>query len=547
MALAAQCGMTLIITRLAYAVPEVTRRLIDIHIPSGDTRALIGSALLIVLIPLGSRAIGLVGTLLRMHVSHGVQFSIQKRVLDGVLNAPPGKDGKLTAGDVLTLVGTDCPTLAGGVLQLAESALQTAYSIALAFRLLWAISPVMVGTCLLAAALRYPVQRWNARLLAEGATIRRKWQSAASTAIVDTLSGIRTVQIYSLETARSSSIASLFRFAFLDGLTIEKKSQMCSCLDTVMNSIAPSVAFGYGGYLVITGRASLGAVVATAQYLARGVDSIGALIGVFGRIQPIQVHADNLSGFLTADPREEGYSEWPTKRITEISLESVSFGYEGSCDMLMEAVSMGAKAGEIVAICGKSGSGKTTLGHIICGLSMPTTGLLFADGLAVTPARQRAYRRRTALVTERDYVFIGSILENLLIADPDASGAKIQESLALSLLDEVVCGCPDGLSTRVGRGGFELSSGEKQRLSLARAILRSPDVVVLDEVTANIDLTMERVLFERLSPWLRMRIVIVISHRPQTIGWADRVLHLVDGRLLQASIGEIGQEGVLSR
>ncbi len=183
-------------------------------------------------------------------------------------------------------------------------------------------------------------------------------------------------------------------------------------------------------------------------------------------------------------------------------------------------------SGEHVALVGPSGAGKSTVIALCLGFVAPDTGRVLVDGVALSSVDPRAWRRRVAWVPQRPHLIHGSLAENLRLGDPDASEARLEELMALVGLGPMIAGLPRRLDTLVGEGGLTVSAGERQRLAIARAVLRDAPVVLLDEPVAHLDTASEGQLRDALAPWLDTRTVLVAAHRPELVGRIDRVVTL---------------------
>ena len=206
--------------------------------------------------------------------------------------------------------------------------------------------------------------------------------------------------------------------------------------------------------------------------------------------------------------------------------ESVTVTYRGRGAPALDGFSLTVEAGEHVALVGPSGSGKSTAVGLFLGFVRPSAGRVVVSGHDLSASDVVAWRRRLAWVPQRPHLLHGSLEDNLRIADPDASGELLARAIELVGLSHVVLGLPDGLATPVGEGGVSLSAGERQRLALARAIIRDREVVLLDEPIAHLDAHAETVLAETLGPWLESKTVLVAAHRPELVARLDRVVHL---------------------
>jgi ATP-binding cassette subfamily C protein len=220
--------------------------------------------------------------------------------------------------------------------------------------------------------------------------------------------------------------------------------------------------------------------------------------------------------------------------VREIRLERVSFTYREDARPALRGVDMVIPAGKITAIVGPSGAGKSTIADLVLGLIQPAKGRITIDGTALNPEVVHAWRNQLGYVAQETALFNLSVRENLLWARPDASEAELNEALRLAAADEFTRALAQGLDTVVGERGALLSQGERQRLAIARALLRRPELLVLDEATNSLDYENEaRVLdaIDKLRPEIT---VLIIAHRLSTIRWADLIYVVEDGTVIES-------------
>jgi len=222
-------------------------------------------------------------------------------------------------------------------------------------------------------------------------------------------------------------------------------------------------------------------------------------------------------------------------------LENVTFRYGGQRGGIQD-ISLTLPAGSVTAIVGESGSGKSTLARVLLGLATPEYGRVLVDAHDLTTLDQARWRRRLAWVPQRPFFSAASIRENLLTSRADAGDRELLEALARAELVDVVTRLPQGLDTRLGDRGAGLSGGELRRLALARLMLRDPLLIVLDEPTAGLDQTNERLLLDAIDRLAPGRTVVVISHREETVRRCTRVVRMSGGQLLQPGNNALPQE-----
>jgi thiol reductant ABC exporter CydD subunit len=227
----------------------------------------------------------------------------------------------------------------------------------------------------------------------------------------------------------------------------------------------------------------------------------------------------------------------PPPAHNSIELLGVSFRYPGRTVPVLDRVTLRVAAGEHLAITGESGSGKSTFLSLLLGFMEPDAGTLLVGDVELRRIRLAEWRRQIAWVPQRPYLISGTIADNIRFGDVEADDSAFLRAVNLSGLDELISRLPQALKTPVGPGGFTLSAGERQRIAIARAVLREAPVLLLDEPTAHLDAGREASLSQSLGPWLDTRTVIVAAHRGGLVGRTDRTVTFVGGQLVDVPTG----------
>ena len=217
----------------------------------------------------------------------------------------------------------------------------------------------------------------------------------------------------------------------------------------------------------------------------------------------------------------------------EVVYEDVGFAYEAGGAPVLDGVDLTIPPGTTTAIVGETGSGKTTLAYLAARLYDPTRGRVTIDGVDVRDVSFASLSRTVGLVSQETYLFHATVRENLRFAKPDASDDEIEQAARAARIHDLIAGLPDGYDTVVGERGYRFSGGEKQRIAIARTILRNPPVLVLDEATSALDTQTERAVQAALDDLAAGRTTIAIAHRLSTVREADQIVVLADGRIAE--------------
>jgi ABC-type multidrug transport system fused ATPase/permease subunit len=304
-------------------------------------------------------------------------------------------------------------------------------------------------------------------------------------------------------------------------------------LGLVPGAALAGYAFLHSIDLVIGGALSRGDFLVVFTYYVQAALAALALGTLWFELQGAAAGLERVFGLLDLPAEEEapGVPDLPPIR-EEVRFERVSYRHADGT-LAVDDVSFAARVGELVAIVGPAGAGKTTLAHLLPRYLTPTSGRVLADGVDLARVSLASLRGQVSYVFQETWLFDDTIAANLRLGAPHADDAALARALELARAGEFVARLPDGLATRVGRGGSQLSVGQRQRLAIARALVRETPILVLDEPTSALDPETEQALIGALREAGRGRLVLVIAHRLSTIRAADRILFLDAGRLVE--------------
>ncbi len=318
---------------------------------------------------------------------------------------------------------------------------------------------------------------------------------------------------------------------------------------SVFSAVGPALIYWYGGYQAIKEGLTPGMLVAFAAWLTLLYRPMVQLATVYADIQAALAVFDRIFEYLDMVPDVQDKPD--AVRLDDvrghIEVKNVSFAYprpassENNPDaepseqqerFALQDISFEILPGQRVALVGPSGAGKTTITYLVPRFYDPAEGSIRFDGVDLRELAQEDLRRNIGMVTQETFLFHASIRENLLYARPDATMEQIEQACRAANIHQFIAELPDGYDTIVGERGFRLSGGEKQRLSIARALLKNPRVLILDEATSNLDATSEYLIQEALEKLLAGRTSLIIAHRLSTILSADQIIVLERGRIV---------------
>lgn len=319
---------------------------------------------------------------------------------------------------------------------------------------------------------------------------------------------------------------------------------------TVFGALGPAAIYLYGGHLAIREELTVGTLIAFVAYLTNLYRPVGAIANVYVNLQGALAVFERIFDYLDRVPDIQDRPDAIELRQVrgEIRLEHVSFEYprspyarplaeedeeaDAESRRALHDVSFEIAAGERVALVGPSGAGKTTITYLLPRFYDPTEGRITLDGHDLRDITQESLRSHFGVVTQDTFLFHTTVRENLLYARPDATEDEMIEAARSANIHDFIAGLPEGYDTVVGERGFRLSGGEKQRLAIARALLKDPKILILDEATSHLDATSEYLIQQALEVLLQGRTSVTIAHRLSTILSADKIVVMDRGRVV---------------
>ncbi len=301
-------------------------------------------------------------------------------------------------------------------------------------------------------------------------------------------------------------------------------------------ALARFAAIATGGVFVLRGQITVGTLVAFLGYVGGLFGPVQGLTGIYSTLQRASVSVDEIFGILD---QQESLGDAPDAEELpqvrgEVEFEHVTFRYGAADRPLMEDVSLHAAPGETVAIVGPSGSGKTTLMALLMRFYDPLAGAIRVDGRDLRRIRQRSLRQQIGVVLQDPLLFNDSVRNNISYGRPEATPGEVEQAARAANAHDFIVRLPEGYDTIVGERGSRLSVGERQRLTIARALVKNPGIIVLDEATSSLDAESEALVQEALESLMRNRTTFVIAHRLTTVVNAQRIIVLKDGRIAES-------------
>ena len=424
---------------------------------------------------------------------------------------------------VRNLVGTGLVQLVGGLLT-AGVALSLLVRINLQMTL-YALIPLVIFGLISLKAFAYirPIFRNRSAINAE-----------VTGRLTETLGGIRVIKGFHAEQQEYRVFEEGVDGVFQNVKKTLTTTSLVTSTATLLMGLMSLVIMGVGGTLIIKGEMTVGEFVAFTLYMAFLITPIVQMSNIGTQITEAFAGLDRMEEILMME--REGEEEGRTAVLDDIrgdiSFEDVSFSYEVGVEVLRN-ISFDAPAGTVTALVGSSGSGKSTAAGLAASFRVPTKGVVLIDGHDLTTVKLDSYRAGLGVVLQDEFLFEGSIRENILLARADAPEDELIDAVKAAHVKQFTDKFEKGLDTLIGERGVKLSGGQRQRVSIARALLANPRILILDEATSSLDTESEAYIQESLGRLMAGRTTLVIAHRLSTIRRADQILVLEDGRIVE--------------
>ncbi len=541
---------------LVVAQPLLFRRIVDDGIGNGDATLVTQTAFLVLVLALADAAIGLVGRWFSARIGEGLILDLRSAVFSHVQRQPIAFFTRTQTGALISRLNTDVigaqqaftSTLAGVVGNVISLAAVLVAMVALSWQIT-VLSLLLLPVFLLPA-------RWMGRRLQ--AQTREQMQLNADMSSMMTerfnVSGALLVKLFGRPDEESAGFALKARRVADIGVQIAMSNRYFFTALTLVASVATAIAYGVGGNLVIDGTLTIGTLLALTALLARLYGPLTALSNVRVDVMTALVSFERVfevldlpplvgedpdpvplpSGPVSVEFRDVRFAYPDADAVSLASLESVARreGAAGGVEVLA-GISFRIEPGQMYALVGPSGAGKSTVAALAARLYDVTSGAVLVGDVDVRRAARASLSEAIGVVTQDAHMFHDTIRANLAYARPGASDTELMAACRDAQIADLVESLPEGLGTVVGERGYRLSGGEKQRLAIARLLLKAPPVVLLDEATAHLDSDSELAVQRALATALAGRTSLVIAHRLSTIRAADRILVVDGGRVVE--------------
>lgn len=529
-------GLVLIVIRslTGLVLPYETKILLDDIVPSGDVAGL-KNVISFVCIAIFIQAI--TSFALTRLLSVEAQFLISQlraQVQKKLLTLPVSffdnhKSGALVSRvmsdveGVRNLVGTGLVQLIGGSI---TSVVALFFLIKInASMTLFVLIPVLIFAFIALKAFGYirPIFRDRGKINAE-----------VTGRLTETLNGVRVIKGFNAEDQENKTFEKGVEKLYLNVKKSLTATALMTSSSTFLLGLASVGIMGIGGYFIMDDKMTNGDFVSFTLFLGFMIAPIVQMSNIGSQLTEALAGLDRTQELMNHD--EEDNPEVRNQIINtikgDVKFNSVSFNYEDSKEVLHD-ISFEAKAGTVTALVGSSGSGKSTIAGLVATFLTPKKGEVTVDGSDLSKINLSSYRQHLGVVLQDDFLFEGTIRENILFPRPLASSEELSKAVKAAYVHEFTDRFEAGLDTVIGERGVKLSGGQRQRIAIARALLANPKIILLDEATSNLDNESERYIQKSLEILMKNRTTFVIAHRLSTIQQADQILVIEEGRIVE--------------
>jgi subfamily B ATP-binding cassette protein MsbA len=530
----------IVINRLSGLVlPGASKYLIDEVIANGDLEfmkiLLLGVSGAIIIQATSSFFLTRILSVEAQHLISNLRSQVQKHVIyQPVRFFDNTKSGELVSRimtdveGVRNLVGTGLVQLFGGVL-----------TSIVALVLLINISPLLTLYVVIPLAIFGFISLKAFAYIRPIFRERRKINADVTGRLTESLGGIRIIKGFNAEKQEINTFSIGVEQIFRNVRKSLTSTSLVTSSATLLLGLATVGIMGISGYMIIKGDMTVGDFFAFTLYLGFMIAPIVQMSNIGSQITEGLAGLDRTEELISKDREIDD----PKRKVTipqirgDMEFSGVGFSYEEG-NKVVENISFNSPAGSVTALVGSSGSGKTTIAGLSASFLVPQEGTISIDGVDLSTVTLDSYRAQLGVVMQDDFLFEGTIRDNILFPRPDASEDELLHAVKAAHVSEFTDRFDDGLDTLIGERGVKLSGGQRQRVAIARAVLANPRILILDEATSNLDTESEAFIQDSLSQLMQGRTTIVIAHRLSTIRQADQILVVESGKIAERGTHE---------
>ena len=526
--------LTMIYTACTLAPPLAMRYLIDRVVQPKQWQLLLTVVLVITFLPLWNAILAMLNRVVIAALGQRLVADLRTSLYRHVLSLSMQFHSELGAGPIMSRLMTDVGMVqnlvTGETLGIVSSVVALIFSVGVAFTLNWKLALVVV---LMVTLYTINYYKFAQRIRNANLDLREIMDSVTGR-LQERLAGVRLVKTYCRERDETDEFLASTDRALQFGMRGAMLSISLSSTARIISGIGSTVVYCGAAYFVLKGEMTYGDLYALDNYVWQAINPAVNLTMVAGTITQAFVSLDRILEIIQQQPdiREQpGARDLPESR-GDLRLEEVDFAYEKG-KPLFEHLTLNLPAGKMTALVGQTGCGKTTVTSLLMRLWDVQGGRVTLDGNDVRELTVRTLRHHVGVVPQEPVVFEGTVHENIAYGMPEATAEQVEEAATAAQIHDFIALLPEGYQTWLGKDGAKLSVGQKQRIAIARAILRKPAVLILDEATSALDSESEAALQQAMRTVLRNRTSVVVAHRLSTIVEADQIVAMSKGKIVE--------------
>jgi ABC-type multidrug transport system fused ATPase/permease subunit len=525
------CAILMTVMGLVY--PKLAQVIVDDVIGKRKIEVLLPWAGVLVLAFIGRDLFNVLRIRLNNTFEQKVIFDLRRDLYDKLQRLSVNYYDQRATGDVMTRVIDDVTSVERVLIDGTEQGTVSVLSLVGVTAMMFSFNPLLA--CLVWAPV--PLLALAAVLYTRSAhrryQVQRQAVSDLNSLLHDNLQGIRQIKSFGREEHELSRFSERSDGVRRGTLEVMRLWATYSPATSFLASLGYVIVLLFGGYAVMNGKMTLGELVGFLGYLTMFYSPIERLHGINQMLQAARAAGERVFEIIDA-PEEVGEkpnaSAMPQSIRGEVEFRHVNFHYQNRRDVLND-INIHTRPGETIALVGRTGAGKSTIVHLLPRFHDVTSGQITIDGIDIRDVTLSSLRSQIGIVTQEPFLFNGTVRENIMYGRLDATEQEMIEAAKAANAHEFIGALPDGYDSRVGERGVKLSVGEKQRVSIARVLLKDPRILILDEATASVDTHTERLIQEALERLMAERTSFVIAHRLSTVRSADQILVIDKGRI----------------
>ena len=525
-------GLIILATLLTFPQPLILRHLVDGVILNKQLSLLAGAVLLLVLVTVIEKVIKLFQQFYSTRFEQKVILDIRHNLLDHVLRFPKSFFDKNQTGYLMSRLSYDVQGLrwlfSGTIVYIITNFIRFVGGMIFLLFLEWRLG---LGVLIIIPGLVLCVRYFSGRIYTLSHQNMEK-NATVSSSLQESLSASSLIKAFTSEARTVGRLVTDLKSAFKISLEQSTVNSVAHLIVNSMPGLTRIVVLALGAIWIINGKWSLGSLLAFQVYLGFVFGPAQFLASANLQLQEARASLERVSALFDIVPEENlGKGKQANRFKGEIEFKDVSFSYDSEKPVLQN-ISFHINPGEHIAIVGPSGVGKTTLISLLLRFYKPTSGEIFFDGQGVSEFEVSSLRKRIGYVSQSTLLLSGTIRENLRYGNPDATEKQIIQAATVAGIHDFIKDLPKDYDTQIGEKGVNLSEGQKQRLSIARALVKDPDILIFDEPTSSLDSQKESSIFNSLPTLVRDKTLFVAAHRISTIKESDRILLLNSSRVV---------------